>query len=517
MTTQITVYHLSVKIELQSQQLRDAIEHFIKKYYTSKGMAPNPNTPALDKVFVSRVGKGAYVMHTNQFIHLLHHFKEIGLDLGPAQRSDASAYEIVRHEYEVRSKWVLRDYQEVIYDFLIKDPVKSKMVSLATGKGKTVIALAALATIGMRIGVCILPTYIEKWVSDIVSVHEAKTTDIMVISGSKAVRSVIALGRDKELSAKYYIFSSRTMQDFISAYEEDPETCTLLYGATPFELFQILGIGSLLIDETHQHFHAIFKVILYSNVQFQLGLSATLISDDAVVSRVHRIVYTEKQTYTHAELDKYTDVYALAYSIPDEMIRKVRTTNFGSNSYSHTAFENSMLKNRPHLPFYVSLITANMEALYLDRYEPKDKCLIFVGTIKLATLLAELYKKLLPSLVVNRYCEDDPVENLYDSDLIISTVISSGTAVDIANLRVVIQTVSISSAPQNIQNLGRLRKLDRDRDTRFAYLYADNIRKHVQYHHRREDLFAPRVASHRTFKAKTTPTLKLTQGKLQLP
>jgi superfamily II DNA or RNA helicase len=509
--THITVYHLSVKIEVQNQQLKDAIDRFIQKYYTSKGMAPNPNSLPVDKRFVSKVGKNAYVMHTNQFIHMLHYFKEVGMDLGEVERTDATDYEVVKHEYEVRSKWVLRDYQIPICEFLVKDPVRSKMVSLGTGLGKTSIALIALAEIGMRIGVCILPTYIEKWVSDIVNIHEAKTTDIMVVSGSKAVRGLIAMARDKELTARYYIFSSRTMQDYITAYEEDPDNCVLTYGSSPFEFFQLVGIGSLLIDETHQHFHAIFKIILYSNIQFQLGLSATLISDDPVVSRVHKIIYTDKQTYTHGEVLKYTDVYALGYYIPDDMIRKVKTTNFGSNSYSHSAFENSMLKNRPHLPFYISLITANLEALYLDRYEKGDKCLIFVGTVKLATLLADLYKKLLPHLVVNRYCEDDKVENLYESDLIISTVISSGTAVDISNLRVVIQTVSISSAPQNIQNLGRLRKLDNDRDTRFGYLFAENIRKQVQYHHRRQELFAPRVASHRNFKAKTTPTLKLTQ------
>jgi hypothetical protein len=91
----------------------------------------------------------------------------------------------------------------------------------------------------------------------------------------------------------------------------------------------------------------------------------------------------------------------------------------------------------------------------------------------------------------------------------VTTIISAGTAVDKANLRTVIQTVSVSSTVANIQNLGRLRKLDDGKDVRFAYLYAENIRKQVQYHHRREDLFAPRCASHRTFKAKMQSTLKL--------
>ena len=505
----ITVYHLAVKLELQTTRLKSRLDAFIQKYYTSKGIAVSATTAAPAKEFVSRVGETAYVLHTNQFIHFLHYLKELGDGLGEVERSEATDYEIVHHEYEVRPKWVLRDYQEPIVEFITNNPVKSKMVSLQTGKGKSMLSLVALSQVGMRIGVCILPGFIEKWVGDIVSVHDAKTTDIMVVSGSKAIRGLIAMAHDKELTAKYYIFSSRTMQDYITTYEENPENCVLMYGASPFEFFQLAGIGSLLVDETHMHFHAIFKVILYSNVQFQLGLSATMISDDSVVSRVHKIVYTDKQTYTLEELDKYADVYALAYSIPESMIRKVKTTNFGSNNYAHAAFENSMLKNRPHLDFYIQLITANMEVLYLDQYAQDDKCLIFVGTVKLATMLADIYKKLLPHLKVNRYCEDDPEENLYESDIIISTVISSGTAVDIKNLRVVLQTVTISSAPQNIQNLGRLRRLDDGKDVRFGYLFAENIRKQVQYHNRRQDLFAARVASHRTYKAKTTSTLKL--------
>jgi hypothetical protein len=505
----ITVYHLAVKIELETTHLKSRIDRFIQKYYTSKGLAVNANTPGVDKEFVSRVGNNAYVMHTNQFIHFLHYLKEMGETLGEVQRIDATQYNIVRENYEVRDEWTLRDYQEPICKFLIENPVKSKMVILQTGKGKSLVSMYALAKIGMRIGVCVLPMYMEDWLKHAVKIHKAKTHEVMMVSGSKAVRALIAMARDNELTARYYIFSKDTIQDFITAYEQNPEHCVLMYGAAPFEMFQLVGIGSLVIDETHQHFHAIFKIILYSNIQFQLGLSATLISDDPVVSRVHKIVYTEKQTYELEELDKYIDVYALAYYIPDSMIKKVKTTNFGSNHYSHSAFEKSMVKNRPHLPFYVNLITANLEALYIDRYETDDKCLIFVGTVAFATMLTELYKKLFPHLKVSRYCEKDPDENLHGPDIVVSTVISSGTAVDVKNLRVVLQTVSISSASQNIQNLGRLRPLAGGKDTRFGYLYAENIRKQVQYHHRREDLFAPRCASHRTFKAKMQSTLKL--------
>lgn len=509
--THITVYALSVSIQTKDHQLSDYIDRFIKSYYTSVGIAHSANQPPKLTEYVSRIGTNTVLMHTNQFVHLLHYLKDNGVSFpSDTTRTDSAPYTPRVMDYAVRTKWELRPDQLDAYNFILDNPVKSKMVSMPTGSGKTATSMMALAKINQLLGITILPTYVEKWVGDIVEIHEATPTDIMVISGSKAVRAVVAMAKDNELTARYFIFSSRTLQDFISAYEEDPEQCVLMYGCSPFELMSLIQIGSLLIDETHQHFHAIFKIILYSNVQFQLGLSATLISDDPVVTRVHRVVYPESQTYNYGAPPKYNDVYALGYYFPEGLLKQVKTTNFGSNSYAHTAFENSILKNKPLLKFYIELITANLEALYLDRYEANDKCLIFVSTVKLATILADLYRKMLPHLVVNRFCEDDPEEShLHGSDIIVSTVISSGTAKDIKDLRVVLQTVCISSAPQNIQNLGRLRKLKGDRDTRFGYLFAENIRKQRMYHQRRIELFAPRVASHRTFKAKMQSTLKL--------
>lgn len=764
--TKITVYNLSVKIEPDNVHLKNLIDQFIKRYYTSRGLAANANTAGVDKEYVSRIGTNALLMHTNQFIHLLHHLKEIGQPLTNIERVDARDYPVVHEHYEMQDQWQLRDYQVPIFDFITNNPVRSKMVILQTGRGKaqpldakikvpggwstmgqmqvgtvitapdgkpttvtgvypqgmvdiytvrfsdgrtsdacgqhlwkvrkantwqvvntlqvkgwlesenaplaiplvqpevvrpqrlkidpyllglqitlnnhkpvpqpyqncdaqqmtevlcgllesrvritgnaipqfyttsaviaknvqyliwhlggiaklsqegnrhvvtfnhpqvrswvlepklreqlkncpdlaldivevtykgkflaqcisvdhpdhlyvtndfvvthnTLVSLAALAKVGMRIGVTVLSTYLTKWHADILKTHKATTRDIMVVSGSKGIRGLLAMARDGELTTKYYLFSKDTVQDFITLYENNPEHCERMYGGTPFDLFTLTNIGSALIDETHQHFHAIFKIILYSNVRFQLGLSATLISDDPVVSRMHKIVYPDAQTYELQEMVKYIDVYALAYSIPESLMRKVKTTNFNSNNYSHSAFEKSMVKNRPHLDFYIQLITANLEVLYLDKYEEKDVCLIFVATVDFATILTKIYQQLLPHLKVRRYCEDDPDENLYESDVVVSTVISSGTAKDVPNLRVVLQTVSISSASQNIQNLGRLRELSDGRDTRFGYLFAENIRKQVSYHYRRQELFAPRSATHRTFKAKMTSTLTI--------
>ena len=501
----VTVYNLSVAVQTDERKLIDIIEDFLKKNYTIKTPAYSGAIQPPDKRFVSKLSKHpVYYLHINQFRHLLYILKEANYDLRELVRVDEREYEIDSGGYTVREGWVLREDQEGISDFITIDPTGTKLVSLQTGKGKTFVALHSLAKVNMRIGVVILPGFIDKWTKDIVTIHEAQAMDVMVIQGSKSIKSIIQMAKEGTLSAKYFIFSSRTMQEYISDYEENTEDHLEVYGIHPVQLFPLLKIGSLLIDETHMQFHAIFKIILHCNVKLQVGLSATLISDDSVVSRVHRIVYPEKTVYDPGELDRYTDVYALGYSVPADLLRQVKTTNYGSKSYSHTAFEQSVMRSPPLKRFYYSLIDNAMKDYYTSQYEAKDKCLIFVATIKMATELTQRYEQLYPEKVVRRYCEDDPFENVNEGEIIVSTVLSAGTAIDISNLRVVVQTVSISSSVSNIQTLGRLRKLKDGKDTRFCYLFADNLPKQKQYHYRRIELFRTRVASHRTFKARAS-------------
>ena len=498
-----TLYGLSVRLTTDNQQLLDIIADFLKKFYTLKGQAYTPTIQTPDKVFVSEVkSERAFFLHTNQFLHLLHHLKGMGIEPKDATKEDARQYEIVQENYKVREHWVLRDTQVPIVEFLLDKPVRSKMVSLQTGGGKTMLSLCALAKVGHRIGIVILPTFVDQWVKAIAAIHECTTKDVMVVQGSKALRGLVAMARDGELTAKYFIFSNRTLQEFINKYEEDPEQTVQSYGFSPIELFPIIGVGSLLVDETHMHFHSTYKILLHANVRFQVGLSATLISDDAVVSRIHQVVYPPECVYDSGKLDKYIDVYALSYFVPPQSLPKIKTSNHGSKSYSHTAFEQSVSRIPEMRQYYENLINGTVQIFYLDKYEKGDKCMIFVATVKFATTLTQRFALKYPHLKVRRYVEEDPSSNLEEADIIITTVISAGTGLDIPNLRVVVQTVCISSTPANIQNLGRLRKLPDGKDTRFCYLFAENLNKQRNYHYKRLEIFQNRVATHRTLRAR---------------
>lgn len=503
MISRLTFYNLSVRFETDDQLLITHIERFLNRFYTVTGVSFNPKFPGEAKVFVGKIkGKGIYQFHNTQFVHLYQYLKDVNYPLKVDEKEDERVYKAVSTNFKVRDGWELRPHQKPVYDFLLADPTKSKLVPLATGQGKTATFLITLAQIKKRLAVVILSRFCEKWVLDIATIHQVTTKDVMLIQGGKSLCGLIQMAKEGTLKHDYFVFSAETIQAYISAYEEDPMAAEDFYGCSPMDLFPLLGVGVMMNDESHMSFHLIYRIIIYTNVQFQVGLTATLITEDSTIARVHKVVYSDKDTYQGAKLDKYIDVYAIAYTISDNARRDVKIANYGSNNYSHIAFEQSIMRRDRLAHQYYKVIDEALQYYYFADYEDKDKVLIFVATINLANKLVGYLSAKYPERVVKRYCEDDPYEDLMTGEIVVTTVLSAGTGVDIPNLRVGIQTVSISSPSSNIQTLGRLRKLP-DRDVKFCYLYSPNIGKQRQYSQKRVELFQPRVANicHRASKS----------------
>lgn len=493
--TVITLYNLSVKIESRDGILLNHIKDFLDKYYTLKQRSFSAKGEGSVKLFAGKVkNQGVYQLHVRQFVHLYQHLKEINYPLSHVEKIDERDYKIVSADFAMRSQWTLREHQIAPYEFLLDNPTGSKLIPLQTGQGKGMVSLSAIAALKKRTGVIVLNRFAEKWAIEIAEKHEASLRDIMMVQGSKALRAIIAMGKDNELTLNYLIFSAETIQSYLSAYEEDPESCIDYYGCAPIDLFPLLGIGVMLNDEGHMSWHLIFRIIIYTNVEYQIGLSATMLSDERVIRRMYKVVYPTDRVYGGGEIKKYTDLYAIRYTMMDSLRKFVKTSNFGSTSYSHTAFEMSVLRKSFLLDRYLKLIHTTAEDYYISDYQDKDKLLIFVSTIQLATTLVGYLREHYPDKVVNRYCDDDPYEHLMESDIIVSTQQSAGTAVDIPHLRVVIQSVSVSSIQANLQNFGRLREL-KGLDTKYCYLYCDNIPKQKDYHLRRVELFQDRALS----------------------
>ncbi len=486
----LTVYNRTVTLETDDRNVQMALEEFLAKFYTINrgGFSGNKDKEQV-KVFVGKiVNRPIWTMHEVQFVHFYKWTKERGIPFSITEKIVNKSYEAATAEFEVREGWTPREAQIPVIDFITKDKEGAKLVPLTMGSGKGPISLFAMEKIRTRVGIVILPFLMEKWVKEICQVHNCKPMDVMVVQGSKALRGVIAMAKEGTLEQNYVVISHNTMQDYITAFEADPELTIEMYGCAPHDLFPTLGIGMLLVDETHMAFHSLYKIVIYTNTKLHIGMSGTLKSDDNVVSRMHSIMFSEENVYGDTMTSRHIDVYPISYNINEKTVPHIKTTNYGSNAYSHTAFEKSMLRKAFNKEKYFKLIYSIIEDYYLEDYKQEDKLVIFVSTVEAATDLSYYIQELLPMKIVNRYCEEDSMSNLLESDIIVSTIQSAGTGVDIPKLRVVINTVSISSTPTNLQVAGRLRKQP-DRDVKYCYIYSNQIRKQITYHEKRMEIF----------------------------
>lgn len=496
MSTELKMYNLSVALTTDNPNLRHKIDEFIYKFYTQKqtqyNMSKWQKKSQIDyKLYSSKVGD-TYYLHINQFKHLYHHFKDIGYPFTVDTTEKILDYEVSLEDLSLRPGWVLREHQIPIVDFLLTNPNKSKLVPIATGAGKGVISLATIAKLKHRIGIVILPAFIEKWAEEITQVLTVQIKDILIVQGQKNLKALVELAKEGSLEYPFIIFSSRTMQEAIVAYEKDPDQFLEIYGIKPIDLFPLLNIGTLLIDESHMHFHAMFKIILHTNVKNHIGLTATMISDEQIIRNIQNVVYPQNARYSGLAFEKYTDVYPIQYTIGPNSMKFIKQNEFNSTNYSHQAVEKSIMKNRIIRENYFRLICDLIEDYYVEGRTKNDRLIIFVASVNMATQLTEHINRVFPEYTCLRYCEEDPYDNVLTPDIRVTTVLSAGTGIDIKDLRVAIQTVSISSTVSNIQTLGRLRKLP-DRDTKFLYLYSPQIKKQVMYHYRRKEIFSPRA------------------------
>lgn len=410
----------------------------------------------------------------------------------------------------VKDGWSPRDYQEQGINFILQeDPNdnRSRLVCLGTGLGKTFLSLCAQSRLGTRCLIIVLATYMDKWAGDIANTLKVKPNEIMLVKGTKAVQNLISHAQDGELQSKFIIVSLETIRNFYKSYEASPHSEeTQAYGCHPEDFAQVLQAGTLLIDETHQHLNTVFKILLYTHVPKLVALSATLISDDPFIDKMQKLMFPKDIRFLNIQLKKYIKSFAIAYSFEDFKHASIRTTEYGNNVYSHTAFEKSILRKSVILNGYIDLIDNILKLGYFDDYIQGDKAAIFCASVDMAGKITQYLQKKYPKFDVRRYCENDPYENIIDPDIRVTTIISGGTAIDIPNLRTLILTNNIKSPVANLQTMGRLRDLQ-NRDVKFYYLYCEQIAKHKEYHETKKELIRDRVLSYKEYRiAKMIPT-----------
>lgn len=358
----------------------------------------------------------------------------------------------------------------------------------------TTIANSAICRINEKVLILVLPKYMDKWIDDVKKYTDIEDSNICTIQGAKTILKLMNATKSELSNYKVYIASITTMNYLISDYESGVYT----YPMDPTTFSEHLGVGVLLNDETHQHFHALLKVSLYMNVNQIIGLSATLDSNKSDMRKMYERMFPPNNRISNIiEVEKYTNVKAVQYGM--NTLRGIRYVQ-GKQGYSHIVFEQSIIRNSLLTDSYFEMIYYYVKKEYLNRKEHGERLLVFFSTVIMCTMFTNYLKDKHPELDIRRYCQDDPYENVIEAEISVSTVISASTAVDIPKLITVINTISMASLQANIQTMGRLRKIP-GREVWYIYTYNPDIPNQKTMHRIRRDtiMFRSKVIYYETY------------------
>jgi superfamily II DNA or RNA helicase len=496
----ITLYSHNFCVDRLTARGREVCFSFAKtlihyKLETSRGHTQR--VPS--KVFAASNQKRSYYrFHINQLADFKRYMNQFHVPENLCQIVEEPMYEAQDVVWTVKAGIVPRDYQEPAIDYFCQDKPISKLLTFATGKGKTLTTQLAIAKKGKRILIMIKLTYIQKWIDDMVNVFGMKRSDIAVLQGNKSLLVALNEAKEGKFTESCVILSNTTYQAWVTLYEQYGDSLKEMgYPCAPHELCSHLKIGERIIDEVHQHFHFCFKSDLYLHVPSSIALSATLINRDTMLQKLYQVMFPPLTRYKELELDRYQDVVAVLYMFNN--VDRIRTTAGGNNMFSNGAVEQSIMRHIPTLKNWLGLIARTMEIGYIQVKREKKKLLIYCYSIDMIVLVVDHLRKRFPHLDIRKYTQEDPYKNLFEADVCVTTIGSAGTAVDIPDLTNLILTTNVASEQANIQVLGRLRQLKDGHPVTMHYLVASNLQKSVDYHKLKMDLYANRVKTYKSY------------------
>jgi len=405
------------------------------------------------------------------------------------QETNKSDYPVKDINLSLNPKYKPREYQKVYIDAIVDNKVPRILVDLYTGYGKSLIATIASVKRGKRFAFLILPRYINKWIDDLKEYTNIKDDEIFIVKGSDSIR-YLSEASDKDLDKiQVFIFSLTTIREYVKNYLDVNNE--FKYSLAPQDFIRKLGIETIISDEAHQEFHNIYSIITLLDPKFFLALTATLVSNNKREERIQKLFFPENYRLSGIiEYESYIELYPIEY----ELVNPKRIKSENKYGYNHTKFEENLKKRKMSFKNYLEMIYFTVGKFYLKYREEGDKCLIFASTVDMCVSIRDYLREKIPELKINKYTAEDDYSIIEESDIIVSTLGSAGTALDIKNLITVIQTVLVKSVTTNLQSLGRLRRL-KNKKVRFVYLYAGNNPKHFEYHRERLNIFRDRVAA----------------------
>lgn len=402
-------------------------------------------------------------------------------------------FEIVNHvlftpspiTIKMMEHWIARDYQGPAIEFLIEPDKPIRVIGVQPGAGKSFMSAKAAELLGYRMAVIVPAMYVEKWWEDLERMFISARKHMVIVKGLKHLTDLVGLAKSGKLESDVIIVSSTTIQMFLKEWEKDQEYIEEKICA-PEKLFEVLGVGTKIVDEFHKGIHLNIKMDQYTHVLKSMYLSATIKSSNPFINRMTEMAYPVSERYKGIAYDRYIGVTAIEYRLRNPKAFRW----MGKKGYSQTTYEQSIMRNRGALEHYTQMMIALVKDTYLECREKGQTCLVFAGFTDMCTHLTKALKKAFPKESIARYIAEDPFSNLLEHDIVVSTILSAGTAIDKYGLVTVLMSNGVDSIQSNEQTMGRLRRLkDWPNVTpKFYYLVCGDIPQHIVYHQRKVKL-----------------------------
>lgn len=371
-----------------------------------------------------------------------------------------------------------------------------RSLALGTGRGKSLCLQWLIATLSQKVLMCIRPQYTSKWKKDFAKLG-ISNSEIMVVEGGDQLRALCALSQQDLKAIKIFIISNKTLTPWLKRYN----TAGALAWKGSGELFEPqhlcthLGVGLMAVDEIHQDFHFNALLLMHMHVPLSVGLSATLLSDDAFIQRMQEGIFPLNTRFDDTLVDPYINAVCYRYHL--RVPYAIREKRWATNQYSHDSFEKGISKYQETLGNYQRMIARIIEIYHLsDPKKGSSKVLIYVTGVdfaqRLVTFLKYYFKDRIAGDQIRKYTSGDPQTNLHEPMIRVSTLGSASTNHDIDNLSTTIMTVALSSTTANLQAYGRLRD-ENDIPKTFIYLTCADFKTHLDYDDKKRKLLRMRA------------------------
>lgn len=378
----------------------------------------------------------------------------------------------------MKKTFIPRDMQSACAEFILKR--KFAPISAIPGAGKTALSIYTISLLSGP-ALIVLGMLIPQWHKSLKQFTTLKNDDICIVQGFDSLAAIWKMV-DKKFMPKVVLFSTRTLILYI---EREPPYNTIPSFA---EFQRILGFKVKVMDEVHTNFFANTRIDLFSNIEYNIYLSATYQRTDSIGRKIFDTIYPPQMRFGEQFGTKYTTVTMVQYnlSISPKHLNKFKRIN----GYMHALYEKFLLKYKSfYNDFLERVLLPLIHQFFITCRKDGQRLLILCQTRDFASKVYQDIRIVFTELKVNKYFaggkgKETDLKNL-ESDIIVSTIKSCGTGRDIKDLKTCINTVSFSSEPLASQVMGRLREL-KGEDTFFVDMWNGDIPTHK--HHKRSRL-----------------------------